>query len=82
GINGRPVPIIGIGGISNVEDALEFVMAGASAVQLGTINFVNPRAGLEVIEGLQRFLRHHHLPNLQPIIGAALPAAKRTQQPV
>jgi dihydroorotate dehydrogenase (NAD+) catalytic subunit len=82
GINGRPVPIIGIGGISNCEDALEFLMAGASAVQLGTINFVNPRAGLEVIEGLQRFLRHHHLPNLQPIVGAALPATKRTQQPV
>ena len=82
GINGRPVPIIGIGGIANVEDALEFLMAGATAVQLGTINFVNPRAGLEVIEGLQRFLRHHHLPNLQPIIGAALPATKRTQQPV
>ncbi len=74
GINGRPVPIIGIGGISTVEDALEFLMAGATAIQLGTIHFVNPRAGLEIIEGLQRFLQRHNLPNLQPIIGAALPA--------
>jgi dihydroorotate dehydrogenase (NAD+) catalytic subunit len=82
GINGRPVPIIGIGGIATVEDALEFLMAGATAIQLGTINFVNPRAGLEIIDGLQRFLRRHNLPNLQPIIGAALPAAHPTQQPV
>ncbi len=82
GINGRPVPIIGIGGISNLEDALEFFMAGASAIQLGTINFVNPRAGLEIIDGLRDFLRRQGLRSLQPIIGAALPAARPTQQPV
>ncbi len=81
-INGRRIPVIGIGGISNLEDALEFLMAGASAIQLGTINFVNPRAGLEIIEGLERFLSQQHLPNLEPLIGAALPAKRRTQQPV
>ncbi len=82
GINGRPVPIIGIGGISNLEDALEFLMAGASAIQVGTINFVNPRAGLEITEGLQDFLRRQGIPNLQSIIGAALPSASVAQQPV
>jgi dihydroorotate dehydrogenase (NAD+) catalytic subunit len=82
GINGRPVPIIGIGGIATLEDALEFFMAGATAVQLGTINFANPRAGLEIIEGLQGFLRRQGLSTLQPIIGAALPAASATEQPV
>src|SRR5579871_3846400 len=82
GINGRPIPVIGIGGISNLEDALEFLMAGASAIQLGTINFVNPRAGLEIIDGLECFLSQQHLPNLETLIGAALPAKHRTQQPV
>jgi dihydroorotate dehydrogenase len=42
------VPVIGIGGISNANDALEFFMAGASAIQIGTINFTNPRAGIEI----------------------------------
>ncbi len=75
GVNGRPVPIIGIGGICAIEDALEFIMAGATAIQLGTINFVNPGAGLEIIAGLETFLRRQSLTSLQPIIGAALPAA-------
>lgn len=82
GVNGRLVPLIGIGGISNLEDALEFLMAGATAIELGTINFVNPRAGLEIIDGLRRFLRHQHMSTLQPIIGAALPARHPTEQPV
>ncbi len=82
GVSGRPIPIIGIGGISNLEDALEFLMAGASAIQLGTINFVNPRTGLEIIEGLQRYLRQQRLPSLASLIGAALPASTPTKQPV
>jgi dihydroorotate dehydrogenase (NAD+) catalytic subunit len=82
GIAGRPIPIIGIGGISTLEDALEFLLAGASAIELGTINFVNPRAGLEIIDGLEHFLRQQHLSTLEPLIGAALPAKHATQQPV
>src|SRR5260370_557141 len=50
------IPIIGIGGIWNANDALEFLMAGASAIQVGTINFVNPRAGIEIVQGLEEFL--------------------------
>ncbi|MBI1936904.1 MAG: dihydroorotate dehydrogenase [Ignavibacteriales bacterium] len=49
------IPIIGIGGIMNWKDAAEFIIAGAAAVQLGTINFINPNAGVEIVEGLKTF---------------------------
>jgi dihydroorotate dehydrogenase (NAD+) catalytic subunit len=66
------VPIIGIGGITNTRDALEFIMAGASAIQIGTINFVNPRAGVEIIEGIEEFLRREGVEDIGEIVGAAL----------
>jgi dihydroorotate dehydrogenase (NAD+) catalytic subunit len=66
------VPIIGIGGITNTRDALEFIMAGASAIQMGTINFVNPRAGVEIIEGIEEFLRREGVEDIEEIVGAAL----------
>jgi dihydroorotate dehydrogenase (NAD+) catalytic subunit len=65
------VPIIGLGGISNASDALEFLMAGASAIQIGTINFVNPRAGVEIIEGIEAFMREEGITDIQEIIGVA-----------
>lgn len=49
------IPIIGIGGIMNWKDAAEFIIAGAAAVQLGTVNFINPNAGVEIVEGLKTF---------------------------
>jgi len=66
------VPIIGLGGITNASDALEFLMVGASAIQIGTINFVNPRAGVEIIEGIEAFMRTEGMTDIQEIIGAAL----------
>jgi dihydroorotate dehydrogenase (NAD+) catalytic subunit len=54
-------PIIGLGGIMTAEDAAEFLLCGANAVQLGTVNYVNPKAPLEVIEGLRRYLSEHKL---------------------
>ena len=66
------VPIIGIGGISHASDALEFLMAGASAIQVGTINFVNPRAGVEIVEGIEEFMRVEGIDNIGEIVGAAL----------
>jgi len=66
------VPIVGIGGIRTPEDALEFLMAGASAIQIGTINFVNPRAGIEIIEGIEAFLHKEGIENVREIVGAAL----------
>jgi dihydroorotate dehydrogenase (NAD+) catalytic subunit len=66
------VPVIGIGGISNANDALEFVMAGASAIQIGTINFVNPRAGVEIVEGIEEFMCKAGVGSITEIVGAAL----------
>jgi dihydroorotate dehydrogenase (NAD+) catalytic subunit len=66
------VPIIGIGGIATTHDALEFLMAGASAIQVGTINFINPHAGVEIIKGIEEFLREEGVENVGEIVGAAL----------
>lgn len=63
------IPVIGLGGISNAEDAIEFMMAGASAIQIGTINFVNPNAGKEIIEGLESFCKKEGLKNISEIVG-------------
>jgi dihydroorotate dehydrogenase (NAD+) catalytic subunit len=54
------LPLIGVGGITCWEDAAEFLLAGASAVQIGTANFVNPRASIEVLEGLESWVASHH----------------------
>src|SRR6266567_1359232 len=66
------VPVIGIGGIANAGDALEFLMAGASAIQVGTINFVNPRAGVEIVEGIEAFLKREGVASIEEIVGSAL----------
>lgn len=63
------VPIIGIGGIMTAEDALEFIIAGASAVQVGTANFVNPRATIEILDGIEAFLVENEIENINEIIG-------------
>ena len=71
------IPIIGCGGITCGEDAAEFLMAGASAVQVGTATFLNPRAPLDVIEGLERFLKDEGIEDVREIVGAALPGGDR-----
>lgn len=65
------VPVIGLGGIMNGEDAIEFIMAGASAVQIGTVNFVNPYAGEEIISSLENFLKTEGIKNIKDIVGIA-----------
>jgi dihydroorotate dehydrogenase (NAD+) catalytic subunit len=64
------IPVIGIGGIATAEDALEFLIAGASAVQVGTINFVRPRATVEILEGLERFCAESGIAKLSEVIGS------------
>ena len=64
------LPIIGIGGISCLEDAIEFLVAGACAVQVGTMNFINPRITLDIIEGLEKYMREHHMKKLSEIRGS------------
>ena len=65
------IPIVGIGGIASTEDALEFIMAGASAVQMGTAIFVDPTAPLNVIDGLARFMEREGVQRLSELVGAA-----------
>lgn len=66
------VPIVGCGGISSAEDALEFIMAGASAVEVGTAQFVNPGALLDVLEGIEQFMQKEAVEDLSELIGVAL----------
>jgi dihydroorotate dehydrogenase (NAD+) catalytic subunit len=64
-------PVIGCGGITTAEDALEFIMAGASAVQVGSATFRNPRASLDVLEGIESFMEKEGIKSLAEIRGAA-----------
>jgi dihydroorotate dehydrogenase (NAD+) catalytic subunit len=66
------VPIIGIGGIASANDALEFLMAGASAIQVGTMNFINPHIAAEIVEGIEKFLSQEKINDIHDIVGAAL----------
>lgn len=63
------VPVIGMGGISNAEDAIEFIMAGATGVSIGTANFINPRATVETVEGIEEYMRKYNVNNLSEIRG-------------
>ena len=65
------IPIIGMGGISSAEDALEFILAGARAVAIGTANFVNPKTAIEVIEGIERYLKSHEISDINELVGKA-----------
>ena len=68
-IRASRVPVIGLGGIVSVEDALEFLIVGAKAIQVGTANFVNPRVTLEIISGLESYLRKQGRRDINEIIG-------------
>jgi len=63
------IPVIGIGGIATVEDALEFIIAGASAVQVGTANFYDPSAAIKIIDGLADYCRQHDLESISALVG-------------
>ena len=62
------IPIIGIGGIMTAEDALEFMIAGATAIQVGTANFVNPQAPLEIITGIEAFMQKHRIRKITDLV--------------
>jgi len=64
------LPIIGMGGIVTGEDALEFILAGASAVAVGTANFIDPRATLNVIDGIEKFMREQGVSDIKSLVGA------------
>lgn len=64
------LPIIGMGGIENAEDAIEMILAGATAVSVGTANFYNPMATLEIADGIEDYMKRMHVENVQDLIGA------------
>ncbi len=68
--NAVKVPIIGMGGIQNSEDALEFILAGATAVAVGTANFNNPYATVEVVDGIQTYMEKNGIQDIQELVGA------------
>jgi dihydroorotate dehydrogenase (NAD+) catalytic subunit len=65
-----PIPILGMGGITCAEDAVEFLLAGASAVAVGTGNYMNPRATINVLDGLTRYLVRHGINDVRQLVGA------------
>ena len=67
--NAVQIPIIGMGGISSAEDAIEFLMAGAAAVAVGAMNFHNPYVTLEIVDGIDRFMDRHHVSDINELIG-------------
>lgn len=66
------IPIIGIGGIMNWKDAIEFMIVGATAFQLGTVNFVNPKAGLEILEGLEKYCQETSTNKISDLIASRI----------
>ena len=74
------IPIVGIGGITCADDALQFIMAGASAVEVGTATFVNPLAPIEIVEGLEAYLEQHGISDISELVGVALPEGRRPRR--
>lgn len=64
------IPVIGMGGIACAEDAIEFLLAGANAVAVGAMNFVNPRATVEVVEGIEAYMQRYKVGDIKELIGA------------
>ena len=67
--NAVNVPIIGMGGIANAKDAMEFILAGATAVSVGTANFNNPNTTIEVVEGIEDYMIRHNVEDINDLIG-------------
>jgi len=66
------IPIIGMGGIMNATDAIEFMLAGASAIQVGTANFIDPTVTMKIVEGIEDYMRRHGVSDVNDLIGAMI----------
>jgi len=64
------IPVIGMGGIMNTSDAIEFILAGSSAIQIGTANFINPAVTIEIIDGINEYLDKNNFKSVAQLIGA------------
>ena len=65
------IPVVGLGGIMNATDAIEFILAGAAAVEIGTANFIDPQTTVKVIAGIEDYLRRHGIGSVKELVGAA-----------
>ena len=63
------IPVIGLGGIMNAKDAIEFIMCGATAIQIGTANFIDPAVTVKVIDGINEWCDNHGVKDIHEIIG-------------
>ena len=70
--NAVKIPIIGMGGIANAEDAIEFMLAGATGVAVGAMNFVNPYTTAEIVKGIEEYMRQYAIENLSDLIGTVV----------
>jgi dihydroorotate dehydrogenase (NAD+) catalytic subunit len=66
------IPVIGLGGICNAEDAVEFLLAGATAVQIGTANFLDPSVSVKIVDGIEEYLKKNKFGSVQQIIGGLI----------
>ena len=64
------IPIIGMGGIMNATDAIEFILAGSTAIQIGTANFIDPKVSIRVLEGIEAYCEKHGVSEVNSLIGA------------
>ncbi len=68
--NAVNIPVVGLGGIMNAKDAIEFILAGSSAIQIGTANFIDPQVTIKVIEGIKEYMIRHQVENVTDLVGA------------
>lgn len=68
--NAVSLPIIGMGGIATYEDAIEFILAGAAAISVGTANFFNPNVTIEIVEGIEKYMKKHQCKDIKSLVGA------------
>ncbi len=68
--NAVKIPVCGLGGIMNAEDAIEFILAGASSIQVGTANFINPKVTIEIIKGIEEYCNKNYIKDIKELIGA------------
>ena len=66
------IPIVGLGGITNATDAVEFLLAGASAIQIGTANFLDPTTSVRVAKGIEDYLKRHQMSSVSELIGGLI----------
>lgn len=64
------IPIIGMGGIMTAEDAIEMILAGATAISVGTANFVNPKTTMEIVDGIEKYMKQYHVNDVKELVGA------------